>query len=175
MATVLAPLKCATMSGQYCTCTRIGRMHYSKPYHVSQLYSILHFFPTQSSSETTSNGLLTTIERAAHSDDESAPPSLNPSAAAVEDDLPNYENVSTSPAPSSSTKIPTPSRFADSSTRINTSQFAIKQPQRASGTSTPQPQVSASAEPAVRRPSSALGSRSVFLNSLNWTSFQQEH
>ena len=38
--------------------------------------------PTQSSSETASNGLLTTIERAAHSDDESAPPSLlNPTAA----------------------------------------------------------------------------------------------
>ena len=130
-------------------------------------YSYYARFSTQGSSETTSNGLLTTIERAAHSDDESAPPSLNPSAAtdAMDaDDLPNYENVSTSPmmtSASSSTKIPTPSRFADSS-RINTSQFAIKT-QRSSGTSTPvppPPPVTASAEPVVRRPSSGLGSRS---------------
>ena len=87
------------------------------------------------------------------------------------DDLPNYENVST-PSPmmmsplAASTKIPTPSsRFADTS-RINTSQFAIKQPQHhraASGTSSPLPpqqKVSAAgAEPVARRPSSALGSR----------------
>ena len=76
----------------------------------------------KSSSDTTSNGLLSTIEMAGHSDDESAPPSLNPTAAAAAasmevdaDDLPNYENVSTSPMMSPSTKIPTPSRFADNS------------------------------------------------------------
>ena len=86
------------------------------------------------------------------------------------DDLPNYENVS-SPSPmmmsplAASTKIPTPSsRFADTS-RINTSQFAIKQPQHhrvASGTSSPVPlkqQPVAGVEPVARRPSSALGSR----------------